>query len=94
VRCAFTAELWRWSARRDAWFFVSVPPDMSDEIEAIPRAPRGFGGVRVEVTVGATVWQTSIFPSANGYVLPMKRAVLRAERIEEGDLVEVALELV
>jgi len=94
VSYAFTAELWRWAARRDAWFFLQVPSAMSDEIEAIPRPPRGFGGVRVEVTLGRTVWRTSIFPGTDGYVLPMKRAVLRAEGIEEGDRVSVELVLV
>ncbi len=91
---SFSSQLWRWAARRDAWFFLSVPEDVSDEIAAIPRPPRGFGGVRVEVTVGRTTWRTSIFPGADGYVLPMKRAVLRAEGIEEGDLVETTVELV
>ncbi len=93
-RYAFTTELWRWTARRDAWFFLSVPPEQSEEIEAIPRPPRGFGGVRVEVTVGRTTWQTSIFPGGDGYVLPMKRAVLKAEGIEEGDLVAATIRLV
>ncbi len=91
---AFTSELWRWAARRDAWFFLSVPPEQSDEIEAIPRPPRGFGGVRVEVTVGRTTWQTSIFPGGEGYVLPMKKAILKAEAIEEGDLVTAEIVLV
>ena len=93
-RYSFTSSLWRWAARKDAWFFLTVPPDISDEIEAIPRPPRGFGGVRVEVTVGRTTWQTSIFPGGDGYVLPMKRAVLKKEGIEEGDLVDVTVELV
>ncbi|MBO9577932.1 MAG: DUF1905 domain-containing protein [Microbacteriaceae bacterium] len=94
---AFSSPLWRWDARSDAaWFFCTVPEELSEEIRAVPRPPRGFGGVRVEVTVGGTTWRTSIFPDgkAGAYVLPMKRAVLRAEGIEEGDLVEVALELV
>ena len=92
----FSAPLWRWAARKDAWFFVTVPGEMSEEIAAIPRPPRGFGGVRVGVTVGATRWETSIFPdtSEGTYLLPMKRAVLRAEVIEEGDVVAVRIELV
>ncbi len=91
---SFTAALWRWEARRDNWYFLTVPPELSDEIAAIPRPPRGFGGVRVRVTVGKTVWETSIFPASDGYWLPMKRAILRAEGIEEGDRVTVELGLV
>ena len=93
---AFSAPLWRWAARKEAWFFLTVPQDASDEIAAIPRPPRGFGGVRVRVVVGATRWETSIFPESTGgtYSLPMKRAVLRAEGIEEGDVVAARIELV
>jgi len=90
----FTSELWRWAARTDSWFFLTVPEDQSDEISAIPRPPRGFGGVRVEVTVGRTTWRTSIFPGTDAYVLPIKRAVLNAEGIEQGDLVDARIELV
>ncbi len=93
-RYAFSGPLWRWAARKDAWFFLTVPADMSNEIEAMPRPPRGFGGVRVEVTVGSTTWQTSIFPGGDGYVLPMKRTILKKEGIEEGDVVEATIVLV
>ncbi len=92
----FTAPLWRWAARRDNWYFVTVPADLSDEIAAMPRPPRGFGGVRVEVTVQHSTWQTSIFPDSGlgVYVLPMKQAVLRRHGIEEGEAVEIQLVLV
>ncbi len=45
------------------------------------------------VRVGATSWETSVFPDKQTgcYVLPMKRAVRRAEDLEPGDPVVVAL---
>ena len=57
---------------------------------------RGFGAVRVRVTVGATSWSTSIFPDSTrgSYVLPVKKAVRTAEGIREGDDVDVRLEVV
>lgn len=93
----FIAELWVWDARRsDTWTFVTIPSDISelieDEIEA--RGPRrGFGSVRVEVTVGATTWRTSVFPDkASGcFVLPIKKAVRTANDLEAGDSVTVTL---
>lgn len=91
---AFDATLYRWEARTDSWVFANLPEDIADEIEdAAPEPRRGFGAVRVEVTVGATTWRTSIFPSkqAATFVLPFKRAVLRAESVGEGDTVRVAL---
>ncbi|QDB79032.1 DUF1905 domain-containing protein [Georgenia wutianyii] len=93
----FDAELWLWEARAtDAWTFVSLPPEVADEVlERAEGFTRGFGSVRVEVTVGTTTWRTSLFPSAAArtYVLPVKRAVRRAEGLEVGDTLRVALRL-
>jgi hypothetical protein len=69
-----------------------VPDEQSDEIRDRPRMPRGFGSVRVRVTIGATTWQTSIFPGAERYALPLKKAVRTAEGIEPGDEVHVVIE--
>jgi hypothetical protein len=93
----FDAPLWVWDARQtDTWTFVSLPTDIADEVDELT-APfaRGFGSVRVEVTVGGTVWRTSIFPSKpqQTYVLPIKKAVRRAERLEAGDSARVRIEL-
>lgn len=95
---AFTAQfsgvLYLWEARTDSWTFVDAPVDLSEEIrDSLPLPPRGFGSVRVEVTLGATTWRTSLFPDkAKGtYVLPVKRAVLVAEDVEAGDEVTVAV---
>lgn len=92
----FDAELWLWDARRgDAWTFVSLPAEPAELIRDIAVGPRrGFGSLRVRASVGATTWRTSIFPdSTRGYVLPVKRAVRRAEAIEPGDTATVTVEL-
>lgn len=97
MRFAFDADVWVWDARQaDTWTFVSLPAEASAEIrEFAAGMPRGFGSVRVGVTVGATTWRTSVFPStAEGvYVLPLKKAVRHAEGIGAGDRVRVNLEL-
>lgn len=91
----FTARLWRWESRRDEWRFVTVPSEPSEEIDAMPRPPRGFDSVRVRVTVGATVWSTSVFPNGAGtYSLPIKRAVRDAEGIEDDGDVRVTVEVI
>ncbi|MFW5473059.1 DUF1905 domain-containing protein [Knoellia sp. CPCC 206450] len=94
MRFTFTAPLWEWSAQ-GGWFFVTLPIDAADDIAALPRSERGFGSVRVRVTVGATTWSTSVFPDTKlgSYVLPVKKAVRKAEGIEDGDDVEVTLEV-
>jgi hypothetical protein len=87
----FTAELWEWEGA-DAWCFVTVPADIGDEIRLLAGPPKGFGSVRVEVTVGDSTWQTSVFPDkTRGYLLPVKRAVRRAEELEVGESIEVSL---
>lgn len=55
---------------------------------------RGFGSVKVNVLVGESRWSTSVFPQKEGgWLLPMKKAICRAEGLEAGDEVAVELEL-
>jgi hypothetical protein len=97
-RYRFTSPLWIWDASGDgSWHFVTLPEDAADEIKAIAEGTvrRGFGSVRVEVTVGPSTWRTSIFPSkeSGSFVLPVKKAVRTAADVEEGDDVDVELVL-
>ncbi len=73
--------------------FVTVPADLSADIRAISGERRGFGSVRVEVTIGVTTWRTSVFPDSTTrcFVLPVKKAVRTAEDIEVGELARVGL---
>jgi hypothetical protein len=97
VVVVFEAKLWRWDARRaDTWTFVSLPVEVSEEIrERTGASRRGFGSVRVRVTVGASGWATSIFPDSTSgtYVLPIKRQVREAEGIDVGDTATVTIDL-
>ncbi len=91
----FTAPLWRWPGD-SAWHFVTLPEELSDEIDERTRdVQRGFGSVRVQVTVGATTWATSLFPSTEqaAYVLPMKKPVRVAESLAEHEPVHIRLRL-
>jgi hypothetical protein len=94
----FDAELWIWDARRgDSWTFVSLPVDVAAEIRDIAGVSRrGFGSVRVHASIGGTRWATSIFPDGqrDTFVLPVKKAVRRAEGVEAGDVATVTIELV
>lgn len=91
----FDTDLWRYQGDA-AWFFVTVPQDVSDDIrESVVGPRRGFGSVRVRATVGGTVWSTSVFPQSKEgtFVLPVKKAVRQAEGVDEGDLISVTLEV-
>ena len=93
MQIEFDSEVWRWAARTDAWFFVSVPEELSAEIHELPAPPRGFASLRVQARVGLTRWRTSIFYSGSAYILPLKRAVREAEGVGEGDTILVGLEI-
>jgi hypothetical protein len=90
----FRAELWEWEAKA-GWFFLTLPEELADDIRARTDdgLRRGFGSVRVEVTIGGTTWRTSVFPdtSSGSYVLPVKKPVRTAEGIDPGDTVEASL---
>ena len=91
----FRAPLWLWDG--DApWHFVTIPVEISDEIEFRTSDRRtGFGSVRVQVTVGTTTWRTSLFPDRGrqAYLLPVKREVRDREGLAVGDELYVTLDL-
>lgn len=93
----FTAALWKWqSETATAWYFLSLPDDVSAEIKFFcPRRGPGFGSIRVEVTIGTSVWRTSLFPSkeTGNYLLPIKAAIRKAESFSEGDTVCVRVKV-
>lgn len=96
VDVEFEALLRPWDVRKhDSWTFADLPTDVADEVaDAAEGVSRGFGSVRVEVTIGQTTWRTSIFPTATTYVLPIKAAVRRKESVEAGDVARIRLRLV
>jgi hypothetical protein len=94
VEHVFRARVWEHSPDAPgSWHFLTVPAELSDDLvlEAGPRA--GFGSIRVEVTIGSTAWQTSVFPDAasGGFVLPVKKQVRDAEGLVAGSGCEVTL---
>jgi len=94
VRLRFTGELWYWKGP-SPFHFVSVPDEECAELHAVSHlASYGWGVIPVLVQTGSTSWTTSLFPRDGGYVVPIKTAVRRAEGLELGDTVEIALTVV
>ena len=92
----FSAALWEWESKA-SWYFVSLPDDDADDIdERFGGTAGGFDSIRVEVTIGDSTWRTSLFPStsAKTYVLPIKKAVRKAEDLAGGTVADVHLIIV
>ena len=90
----FTSEMWLWQSNGGtAWTFITLPQDVSDEIEGTVEVKGGFGSVKVDVTIGATEWNTSLFPSTeySSYVLPVKKSIRVKEKLDHGDQVHVTV---
>jgi Domain of unknown function (DUF1905) len=94
-----TGPLWRWKSKNSdapaAWFFVTLDGDAALRIKSSLARRGGFGSIKVSARIGATVFQTSIFPASevSGYLLPVKAAVRKAEKLEEGTLATVTVTL-
>ena len=78
------------------WHFVTVPVATSKQIKKRHGlAARGWGSIRVNVTLGKSQWKTSIFPDkkANAYVLPLKADIRAKEGITAGDTISFGLNI-
>jgi hypothetical protein len=93
VAVEFSGEIWYW--RGPAPFhFVTVPEEQCTELAAVAAdVSYGWGMIPVRARTGATEWRTSLFPKDGGYVVPLKDAVRRAERIDVGDVVALHLDV-
>lgn len=69
-----------------------MPDEESHHLHAVSTAVSyGWGMIPVRARIGATDWETSLFPKDGLYVVPVKDAVRRVEGLDEGDTVTVRL---
>ena len=74
--------------------FVETPEAVSAAIEAVSSmVTYGWGCIPVAVRLGGTDFRTSLFPREDKYLVPIKAAVRRAERVDVGDQVTLRLTL-
>ena len=87
----FSGELWHWRGPAP-YHFVAVPEDEADEIrETAAFVTYGWGMIPVRGRIGDTDFTTSLWPKDGGYVVPIKDAVRKPERLGLGDVVTVRL---
>jgi hypothetical protein len=99
-----TAKLWIWTTDKApaSWHFLTIDGEVADAIHALALMrrlefgrKRGWGSMKVKARIGETEWETSIFPAneVEGWLLPVKAAVRKAEGLVAGEDVEVSLSL-
>lgn len=87
----FSGEIWTWRGPAPH-HFVTVPEDECAELaETAALVTYGWGMIPVKLRIGDSEWTTSLWPKNGGYIVPLKAAVRRAERLEVGDEVSIRL---
>jgi Domain of unknown function (DUF1905) len=87
--------IWLWQGK-GAWHFVTIDKETGAEIKAMfGYLKAGWGSLPVQLILGDSVWKTSIFPDSTGggYLIPIKKAILKAQELNIGDEVEIELEV-
>jgi len=93
MELTFSGVLFEWRGP-SPFHFVAVPPAEAELIaEVAAMVTYGWGVIPVSARSGATTWTTSLFPKQGGYLVPVKDAVRRAERMSVGDVVTISLAL-
>jgi hypothetical protein len=89
----FRGEIIHWRGPAP-FYFVTVPDEQSAAIEAISSlVTYGWGVIPVKARIKSTDFTTSMFPKGDLYLVPVKVAVRRAEKLTLGDEVTVHLHL-
>lgn len=77
------------------WTFITLPVECADQIRFLAggRKAKSWGMIRVETSIGSSTWRTTIWPdkASGSFLLPVKAAVRKVEKISAGDRVNVEL---
>ncbi len=88
----FSGDLWL-SPGPGGWTFVTLPLESADQIRFVTggQKTKSWGMIKVKATIGSSTWRTTIWPdkASGSFLLPVKAAVRRAEKVSAGDRVEV-----
>jgi hypothetical protein len=80
-----TAKIWKWPGNM-GWHFITLPRELAHTIATTH--PKGM--IPITATVGATTWDTALFPhNPSGYLLPIKASTRKAEDLWEGETITV-----
>ena len=100
-RYEIKSKLFKWQGEA-AWYFVRIDEKTSENIkDNFGMMARGWGSLPVQVTLGESKWRTSIFPDKQSspkgkgtYLLPIKSQIRKAEKINDGDILDLEIEII
>jgi hypothetical protein len=75
------------------WHYALISKLQSEEIKKYIHQKRSWGAVPITVTLGKSIWKTSIFPDkqSEGYLLPLKAEIRKKEKIYSGDHISFSI---
>lgn len=90
-------EVWLWGYDDNApWHFVSIPQKETMQIKKdFGALSRGWRSLPVSVTIGKSIWQTSIFLDSrtDSYLVPLKAAIRKKEDVYKGDNIKFSIKI-
>ncbi|MDR2206685.1 MAG: DUF1905 domain-containing protein [Flavobacteriaceae bacterium] len=93
IHYQFSSKLWK-TAEAGGWYFITLPSELSKEIREIFKTEEeGWGRLKATAKVGKTEWQTAIWfdTKKNAYLLPIKSAVRKKEKLAENQEIKADL---
>jgi len=89
----FSSKIWYWKGPAP-WYFVTVPMEQGHDLKAMSSfVTYGWGMIPARVRIGKTEWETALFAKDGSYVVPIRASIRKAEKLQEGDMVMVRLEV-
>jgi hypothetical protein len=86
--------LWRYPGPA-GWYFVTLEAGLAKHIRELENKQKvGWGYVKAKVTLGKSTWETTLFPSKEyGYLVAIKAAIRKKEKVGEGDTLVLTFDL-
>ncbi len=95
MKVEFEGTVRLWPANQK-FFLLGLPQTLSADIfEISDGLTNGWGSLKVEARIGATVWRTSIFPDSKLgiFELPLKLEVRKQNKLDVGSVTKCEIEL-
>lgn len=94
TKFSFKAKLWKYEGPA-GWCFVTIPKLTAKRIRSLySSSEEGWGRLKTTATIGNSSWKTSVWydSKAGSYLLPIKIAVRRKEKLAIGAFVTGQIE--